>query len=370
MNRAIVLIGALLAACGERGAGERCEDGDECVSGFACEQGTCRCQTDGACDAGDYCNSFGACQSQPPCRGNQDAEHQDPLFYCAPGTICDGVTGACLSSGSCGSSVHCDLNNYCEPTGRTCVPGCETTGDCQLGWFCDDGDCVRSNTGSNCTTCPTDPRDAAYCDWGERCGATGACTAHPQASALCQSCDGDTECAFAGMVCLRDDEVVDPDAANANYCSPTCTSDSDCPNGYGGCAGLIIYTEDCSSTGACSNPAAYCLGDPEAQSAFCSCVAQSDCDIYSGSGLCRPYGCQTDFSDCDEDEDCACWDGLCLGTDLPCDSASDCALTCVDYDSGEGDSFGLCETNVKVCGKDTGTSCSELRGGTAVCRDY
>ncbi len=387
MRALVIGLGLTLAACGGGAAGP-CETDADCGGRLACIEGECRCRTDDACSSGEYCNPFGTCQPRPPCLGNQD---------CEAGFICnssDPSGGKCIPDGQCGASSHCAFNFYCDTAAAppVCVPGCRASGDCQLGYICSGGACVRAASGTDCFLCPTDPRDASYCDYGEVCTAGGQCQSHSQSTSLCLDCTA-SNCP-AGLTCLIDDAVV-----GGNYCSPSCTADTDCPSGYNlGCSGLSLVSPlscsdptafgpcDCTDGSACPN-GGRCLQAAEGQNAFCECLTQADCDFFAG--ICEPtfgvclisctgagdtscarYGTTcTNFLglawlcgpvSCESDSQCLCLQNRCVGTDLACTSASQCQVSCDE---------GSCVTNARACGKDTGVMCTDLRDpATSPCR--
>lgn len=358
------LLAAGLAACQGEKQTEGCAQDSDCNTGFFCERnsGACRCATNDSCAVGEYCNSFGACQARPPCLENSD---------CAAGEICNGDApsgGSCISAQTCGSSLHCDLGSYCDSTLQsdgsrigTCKPGCKSAGDCILGQVCEGRVCVAGGTATDCTKCALDPNpEPTYCDYGEVCNQDGACVNHPSRASLCNSCTPDTGCGSPNLVCL-----LDQDNANANYCGPKCETDLDCPSGYEGCGALQLVFEQCNGSQSCSN-GGECLRPTESNVGICACVQQSDCEI----DLCTFGVCLNDFGrSCQTSADCKCLNGVCAFGSVSCNTSSDCDVTCEKVESN-GREVGICQTKAKACGKGAGVTCSELKTGTADCRDY
>ena len=351
-----------LAGCKAEEAAVDCVTDSECSAGFFCDTANnlCRCRTDDACGVGQYCNSFGVCQARPPCLGNKD---------CEAGEICNSADltgGACIAAENCGTSIHCPFNQYCNAQSLSCTPGCQTSGDCQLGYVCIAGQCTSGGTSANCTTCPASPApDATYCEYGETCSLSGACSAHSLKNSLCSSCDPgnifNPQYCPGGMICLLDD------IGGGNYCAPTCDNDLDCPNGYNGCGGVQVVSQTgCSSDAECG-AGKRCIGSAEGDLTFCTCAADADCT--GGISMCSLGLCLTDFvTSCTSDADCLCSGGQCVNlTGFSCNSGADCMVSCQQVEYGDGSTIGVCETNAKVCGKDEGFSCSDL-SGTAPCQ--
>jgi len=340
--RALMIGGLLMAgsACTGEDPNYDCYEDTDCSTGQFCESNTCLCKTNDACGEGRYCNTWGVCQPRPPCLGNHD---------CPDGEICnsaDASGGKCIPASQCGSSVHCELNQYCDPQTQTCQPGCRNTGDCQLGHICLNGSCVDGSTGNNCTQCPTTPDpDPSYCDYGEVCTPSGQCLSHALSSSLCQSCssaDLFSQCPN-NMLCLLDDAQQ-----GAEYCTPFCNTDLDCPNGYNSCNGIQI-----AANGQCTNDAdcagdRRCLGSAEGVVSTCSCLTNADCP-------------QTGAM---------CLGGQCANLGNPCNSNDDCIVQCAMVDYGTSGQVGICETRARACGKGEGMTCTELKTGEADCGDY
>lgn len=339
----------MLTACTNNsgiGGGE-CESQSDCPTGLECNtsKGVCECATDDQCVTAfgdDYqCNTFKLCQPRPPCLGNKD---------CAEDEICnanDPSGGRCIPATSCGSTVHCDFNYYCDRSTETCQPGCQNSGDCQLGSVCINGQC----SDGNCSTCPVSPDpDPSYCDYGETCSLSGTCTPHPGQSVLCQSCGTlPGECG-GNAICLIDDEVA---GGAANYCAPTCRTDLDCPSGYGDCGGVqIVDPNQACTTDAQCGAGKFCLGSSEGQNAYCSCATDADCpadfclpDFFGGGG------------------------STCAGTGFSCTTDADCGSSCTEVaQTSDGQPIKICETNIGACGKEAGVSCQDLLGD-AICND-
>jgi len=147
-------------------------------------------------------------------------------------------------------------------------------------------------------------------------------------------------------MCLLDDMSN----TGAAYCAPMCDEDADCPNGYPGCGAVQIVTQTgCATDGDCIS-GGICISTAEGDLTFCSCMQNSDCS--SGLDICDSFS------------------GTCYNSPtVPCTSNSDCQSSCVMQETSSGGSIGICETNWKVCGKEQGVTCTELRTGLPVCAE-
>ena len=347
-----------LSGCstGQNSDQEGCSEDADCPGRLICEQAACVCTTDDTCENGFYCNNWGSCQPKPPCLSNAD---------CDDGEICNTSAlsgGTCIPRENCASDVHCDFNEYCDLVTSTCQSGCQDEGDCQLGHLCQDGQCVAGE----CSLCPTSPEpNSEYCEFGDVCTVSGSCSPHEAKNSLCSDCTLSGSCGD-GMICLLDDLQ-----AGANYCAPTCETEADCPNGYRGCGGVQLVTQTgCSSDSDCTN-GGQCVFSAEGDLSFCTCVADNDC-VPDLTGLCLIGTCISDFTTpCSQDSDCLCTNGECANLPgFPCTSGADCMSSCQQVDNGQGGTLGICETNIRTCGKGEGMSCSELTSGDAPCQEF
>jgi hypothetical protein len=104
---------------------------------------------------------------------------------------------------------------------------------------------------------------------------------------------------------------------------------------------------ECTDTGSCSNGAP-CLGSAESARAYCGCINDSECS--AGRDDCNPLT------------------GRCANTGWPCHTNADCAVSGVQVSFGDT-TAGICLTDVRVCGKESGCLCSDL-DGDAACLDF
>jgi len=353
--------------------GEGCASDADCPGALTCDKptGACLCATDDQCEEGQICNSYGSCQRRPPCLGNHD---------CDPDEICnssDPSGGACIPrptdgvGAACGDGAHCDFGQYCElmdggSTG-SCVLGCLSTSDCNLGDVCVEGQC----TPSNCEFCPKDPApDVRYCADGDRCvnglcvpytpettraGACGRCnelfSEHCNDGLMClldrESCSCiDGQCYPDGGTCTTADDC---DFCDIDYCAPRCDTVADCPAGFtAGCEAWRAVGGPCRDDGTCDSGAP-CWRDSESDIGYCLLNASTCENEINQDRVCQNGRCMT-----------TCVGDICFNDlDLPCDTDWSCQSTFVERQEG----WGVCEGNMKACRKDAGVLCEDFSPG-------
>ncbi len=137
---------------------------------FLCRQcdGTCLAKQRPTGQVGDLCEQSSQCGPEQFCLTFQGA---GSVGVCSKtcGTACSACpTGAschplgdgnhyCLKdctqgTGSCPFGYQCGL----LPTGRGCIPGCQTNADCPVGNVCHNNECRGESDGGACVLCPTD----------------------------------------------------------------------------------------------------------------------------------------------------------------------------------------------------------------------
>ena len=276
------------AVCGTPLDQEGCRNDNDCVTekgndSWTCapESGECLCKNDSACDAAtEYCNPQGYCQERAGCSYNADCEA--PLF-------CDTTTGECLdprsTSKNCSLDTHCPFLYFCD--GRTCVPGCQDSGDCPLGFGCLMNTCVQGG----CTT-------RGDCEYGERC-VSNSCQRAIDGQ-TCQDCTCPDSNPFCSNIlsCVSDSnhtclvntayDVSDSSTYPENYCVPDCSTNEDCPWGFD-CDDIFGVVDVCSAGETCSNGQTCRVGS-EATRGYCPCTADSDCTMMGLPGPCTSDG--------------------------------------------------------------------------------
>lgn len=235
-----------------------------------------------------------------PCRAGRCGGACESVFDCGPGELCAG--GRCVTPPS----------------------SCRTHGDCPVGTYCGDAECVLSDV------CTSDAR----CTSGMWCDFRGTCTPHGPGDCRSQSdcgpaqlcienrcvdvsttCQLDRECP-GGQVCLNnectrvcsgDAQCATGDRCVGSFCRATtnCSDSSSCESGEHCVEGRCLV--DCRRSGSCNEPGTYCAED----------------------GFCRPTWERTPF--CTRDTDCAdervCRDGVCR---TPCPSMADAQCMSID----------------------------------------
>lgn len=378
------LLGGLLGACtsGAQFTNE-CQRDLDCPPGAFCKisaggqvGGICACRpgTTDLCAEGEICNNEGVCQKRTACRSNVE---------CDSDKYCDLSTGNCIERTSCGTDVHCLPGTVCDPGTGACATGCNDNGDCPLYQICDftvPGSVPGSGT---CIAGRCD--DKSFCDYGSICQG-GSCIQDGNPS-HCAECGQGSPCPTASDFCLINSSYIPGEEATRggpNFCAAECSSEVDCPSGYG-CGGVVLLTQDqCTNDNECGGGGRQCvLGEGDLRG-FCTCINDQDCNTDSAPpaclGSCGGLGlqaCQTDNdcailpcetnskqcqwpqgracqqdADCDPlplcadlpgvgqicvtdgvtpcqtSADCQCANGTCAFTGRPCGSAADCNLPC------------------------------------------
>lgn len=133
-------------------------------------------------------------------------------YECSESKACplgsDCVDGSCVSQG-CATSDQCGIEQYCD-TNNKCASGCLLDTDCKYGEYCDTE--AAQCASAECSDTRTD------CAFNEFCNPTGEC--YDAGGYYCHDCETDTDCGGNGNICY------------SGYCSVTCESDEDCPQGY------------------------------------------------------------------------------------------------------------------------------------------
>lgn len=267
--------GALASACAGSPA---CERNSDCSEGY-CLDGECKVDCVDAeldCPRGYICNIIGKCEflgsSGGPGAGGQGGGGQGGGAGGGPGPggAGGGSAGGGPGAGGGGGAPTAGELDLC------------TVGQCESGLACKP--MVKGGGPSRCArACASH----AQCPEGTRCiddGTGGRCVGHDTG----RGCSAASQCNFA---CLT----------GPGYCTNTCDSGSDCPNGYG-CMNV-------SSVDVCVKLEALCDGGANPD-----CVVQAACDLSANLiiGSCT--------STCDTAADCpqralplAPWtcDGLC-----------------------------------------------------------
>ncbi len=146
------------------------------------------------------------------------------LMGCEPEVQCDENTacpfgevcfeGECKEI-PCATSDQCGMEEYCLD--RSCVDGCAEDSDCYPGMECnvEAAQCVASG----CRDTQLD------CDFREYCNtANGQC--YDAGGYYCRSCNDESDCGGGGNLCLNF-------GGGYEYCGVECSTDTDCPAGFG-----------------------------------------------------------------------------------------------------------------------------------------
>ncbi len=230
------------------------------------------------------------CAGQPACERNSDCINA----YCADGECLQDCVDAALDCPKgyvCNAIAQCEYGGGTGPGGAGSGGGATSTGDTTTtGTETTSGSTGTTTTSSSTTSSSTGGgalQELDLCGNDGDCGAPLVCrTMVPGGAKRCtRSCSSDAQCMAGtrcidpggGAVCLGNDVGRTCNAASAcnfgcltgpKYCTASCASGSDCPNGYG-----------CMDVGSpavkvCVRAEAYCdQGDTSA------CIAPAACDL-------------------------------------------------------------------------------------------
>lgn len=310
---------------GQQCNGDQCEPiPPDCLDSIEC-QAPAEC-VDGSCVEPPTSEDFRA--FEPAVIGCQSCAEVCDQGICRPAT--------CQQDGDCPCG-------FCGRDGR-CREECLTDFDCASG-VCDQGECLECRTNGDCSEYGLD----AVCDAGE-CKtpcytglSTGSCGSGLSYGDTCHacpdSCPSDAPCKPVNEVCSVQ-EVYDPITRTTRtrlglcyQCSKSCSSSSDCEegyvcNGFGICVssdGRCTFDSDCVEDGlaagvemACRNNVCIELGT--------TCFTRSDCDP---GEVCDGFNCVK---------------GSC-GDNDPCQAGKVCADNECRWQCGSGAEVFLCGDN-------------------------
>lgn len=278
---------------GELGAG--CCASEDCKDGLACSPTTLRCiegcRTDLDCNPNFVCVS-GTCR--PGCARTAD---------CPTGAVCNPTTKQC-QQGQCFVTGECPPENACigaSPAGPgTCRPGCEADTDCLEGKECrvppggSEKQCVI-RTGCESTG---DCGIGFWCDFNRPDAANpqrGTCVVLPVPSSTCCGCSQDSDCGQGGrcleirFTCENKEDCGDANDPNIACTNQRCVRNGrvDDRKGYKICIvpydckrrndqGQTVGTLDCPRGFTCSALQEQQQGGATRESSFCFL----DCNNY------------------------------------------------------------------------------------------
>ncbi|MBN2493041.1 MAG: hypothetical protein JXR96_00515 [Deltaproteobacteria bacterium] len=293
----LLILAALVGSCEEE---ERfrgyCTSDEDCDPGFRCDPqtGLCLCAIDEVCEVDEYCAPDGTCRKRMSCDTNLD---------CPEGMYCDTTTGHCIPDYQCTKDEQCPLGYVCSEIYFGCIEGCRTSGDCELGQVCIDGQCSRNR----CT-------EDSHCDYGQLCDGASQTCEDDQRGPYCSPCTSGSvadpyQCGRGPNFCI----LTDNDPSLEPFCGVDCSQNQPCPHGYSCNLILVAPGGSCRSPGDCESEQCHINEGDEV--GFCLCNADEQCPGDSCNELTmqctitrRP--CSYGGNECDQPIYCV--DGLCL----------------------------------------------------------
>lgn len=271
-SREGVLCGSLDDGCGETLHCGRCTPPETCGAVTA---GICGCVAQSCTDLGKNCGIFlnncgltencGSCSSGQTCGGGGVANvcgtgSCTPTSCAAQGKNCGSIPDGCgqvLFCGNCASPDICageGVENVCGPR------SCNTRDDCFLGQRCID------------SRCSPDPDSLLCSDCSELAGLLACQQPH------------------ACLINTRYDSN-NADTAPASYCTPNCSDDEDCANGFN-CVTMGGILASCAENETCANGET-CVFRPGDTVGYCPCVNTSECSSAGEQTECEGGLCVT-----------------------------------------------------------------------------
>jgi hypothetical protein len=305
---------------------DKCSDNGDCQSGWCVEhmgEGVCSQACSEECPQGWSCKQVGA--SDPDLVFVCVSNHSNLCKPCAGADSCKALGGA--------DDVCVDYG----PEGSFCGGACQQNEDCPWGFSCLSAVTIDGIELMQCVadagTCACSGKSIALALWTPcslesefgLCAGKRVCTEEglsncDAAVPVPETCDGtDEDC----------DGLVDEPEEERGLLIPLCDDSNDCTedlcNGEGGCSHNALDQVECKDGDICTVAdhceAGECVGNPVVCDDFDPCTNDS-CD---GTGGClfviSSGGSCDDFDPCTVADQCV--DGLCSGTNVPCDCQED-----------------------------------------------
>ncbi len=222
-----------------------CQSDADCPKWTRCKNGSCapECIVNSDCAPEQVCR-WGRCHAS--CKEDADCQDGKCLFgqctpecvidkHCPNGSVCRAgyCVAACRSSADCNNEEKCsgfacskcNSDQDCEDKGSycfqgSCLPRCNLTSDCPVGFACSKGKCVPA-----CD--PQHPEQS--CSQEETCS-SGLC----HVSCTASPCEADQLCIdnVCRNNCQNNSTCKETEACSDGNCLPRCSINDDCPLGH------------------------------------------------------------------------------------------------------------------------------------------
>ena len=409
-------------------SGASCSDSNACTTGDHCNgSGACVKTADANCNDGNACTND-TCVPASGCVNQNNAITCDDGNQCTindkcAGGACGGTAKVCPDDGNVCTTESCDTTLGCKSANNTANcndnDACTTSDKCTAGNCvgqapknCDDGNpCTADSCNTTTAACINTPilngscDDGNACTSGDKCNASGTCTAgtvvvtcndsNPCTTDACNTTTG--QCVFTNVAantacndnngctsgdkcnasgqCLGtavdcgDSNPCTTDTCAAGVCVYTGNSGATCDDGNkctlsdkcGGTDGKICggTPNACNDSNVCTSDACNPAGAGDGCTHLNNTASCDDGNLCTTGDVCSAGTCQAGApKNCDDGNVCTI--DSCNTSNGQCQTANNAAYseTCYSGSPGNTENVGLCHGGLKTCVNKALTACA------------